>query len=85
MYDYLFLTFAVAFAAAFVLLLLKKWGIVEWLQVHGSDLISRMANCDFCLSWWLCLIVSAILCLTTQNPLTLLTSILATPITRKLQ
>lgn len=45
-------TLAIAFAAAFVLGLLRKWGAVEWLQIHGNGFFSKMANCDFCLSWW---------------------------------
>ena len=42
----------VAMLAAFVVTLAKKWGLVEYMQVHGNDLFSRMANCDFCLSFW---------------------------------
>lgn len=85
MLVYLFVTAAVALAAAFALLLLKKWGIIEWLQVHGNDLISKMANCDFCLSWWTCLVVSIVSAILAQDPLCILTAIMATPLTRKLQ
>lgn len=85
MLVYLFVTAAVALAAAFALLLLKKWGIIEWLQVHGNDLISKMANCDFCLSWWMCLVVATVAAILAQDPLRILTAIMATPLTRKLQ
>ena len=44
--------FMVALEAAFVILLAKKLGIIEWMQVHGSEFISKMASCDFCLSFW---------------------------------
>lgn len=85
MLVYLFVTAAVALAAAFALLLLKKWGIIEWLQVHGNDLISKMANCDFCLSWWTCLVVAIVAAILAQDPLCILTAVMATPLTRKLQ
>lgn len=85
MLVYLFTTAAVALAAAFALLLLKKWGIIEWLQVHGNDLISKMANCDFCLSWWTCLVVATVAAILAQDPLCILTAVMATPLTRKLQ
>ena len=45
-------TLLVAFAAAFVLLLLQKWGVIEYVQVHGNDFFSEMFQCNFCLSWW---------------------------------
>lgn len=44
--------------SAFILILMQKWGIIEWLQVHGWEYISRAANCDFCLSWWVSLVVA---------------------------
>ena len=45
------LVYSVAFAlwVAFVLLLAYKVGIVEWMQVHGNELVSKMAHCDFCM------------------------------------
>ena len=46
--------------AAFFITLAKKWGIVEQLQVRGNDLISEMANCDFCMSWWVCVTLTLI-------------------------
>ena len=54
--------FIVALVAAFNILLAKKLGIIEWMQVHGSEIVSKMASCDFCLSFWmgsaLCLCVA---------------------------
>lgn len=85
MYDYLFVTIAVALVAAFVLLLLKKLGVVEWMQVHGNDFISQLAGCDFCLSWWTCLIIATVAAVVVQDPFTIITAIGAAPITRKLQ
>jgi hypothetical protein len=43
--------------AAYALVLLSKWGVVEWMQVRGCGLVSEMASCDFCLSWWMCVLM----------------------------
>lgn len=43
--------------AAYTLVLCDKWGIVEWLQVHGNEIVSEMASCGFCLSWWVCVLL----------------------------
>ena len=82
---YLLITIVVALVASFVLLLFKKIGIVEWLQVHGDDLISELAHCDFCLSWWLSLIVAIIAAAIVGDWWVIITAVLATPICRKLQ
>lgn len=82
---YLIIAVAVALVASFFLLLFKKIGIVEWLQVHGSDLISELAHCDFCLSWWLSLIIAIIAAAIIGDWWVIATAVLATPICRKLQ
>lgn len=46
--------------AAFFITLAKKWGVVEHLQVMGNDLISEMAHCDFCMSWWACVVLTLV-------------------------
>lgn len=38
--------------SAWVVILLKKWGVTEWVQVHGSAFFGKLASCDFCLNWW---------------------------------
>lgn len=50
----------VSLFAAFVVLLAYKLGIVEWLQVHGSKEIAELAHCDFCMSWWASVVITAI-------------------------
>lgn len=85
MFDVFIESGIVALTAAFIILLLKKWGVVEWLQVHGSNLVSQMANCDFCLSWWTSLLVAIALALCIDDWRTAFVSVLATPICRKLQ
>ena len=70
--------------ATFFLLLAYKWGVIEWLQVHGNDFVSQLANCTFCLSWWTCLAVSLIFIIESRDITFLFIPVIATPITRKM-
>lgn len=75
----------VATAAAFVLGLAVKWKILEWLQVHApTEFISRLFNCKFCCSWWVCLGICVTLWVVTGAWLLMLVPICATVITREL-
>lgn len=71
--------------AAFVLLLLGKWGFIDWLVIHGNNLLSQMAQCQFCLSWWANVILTILLCVYVQDFSAhyILIPFVATPITRK--
>lgn len=70
--------------ATFFLLLAYKWGVIEWLQVHGNNFVSQLANCTFCLSWWTCLAVSLIFIIESRDITFLFVPVIATPITRKM-
>lgn len=87
-YDFLFyyLTTAVIIAciAAFVLSLLYKWELIEYMQVHGNDFVSKLASCNFCLSWWCCCLVAFTAFLATGETALLLTPFCATKLTQKL-
>ena len=82
MVDYFIIILLASLASAFFINLGKKWGIVEWLQIHGSELISRMAHCDFCLSWWMNVLLCAILSVTTGCLHFLVVPFFSTMITR---
>jgi hypothetical protein len=69
---------------SFLLLLAYKIGIVEWLQVHGGDFISKMAHCDFCMSWWLSVLVTLIIFCFLGDSSLISVPFLATPIARRL-
>ena len=47
---------------SWVVILLRKLGVLEILQVQGNKFISKLASCDFCLNWWLswCVVVVAL-------------------------
>lgn len=72
----------IALGAAFILLLLRKWRITEWVQVHGNDFFSKMFSCDFCLSFWCSVVLSFVLSVFTLEPSYMALPIITTPITR---
>lgn len=84
MKAFLFYTVVVALVAAFLLTLLKKWGVVEYVQVHGNDFFVKMFNCGFCLSWWAGVALAILLAFITGNPALLLVPFCSTMITRYL-
>ena len=47
----------VALAAAFVVLLVKKWGWAEWMQIHGDKYLSQLFRCELCMSFWAAMII----------------------------
>lgn len=74
----------VALWVAFLLLLAYKVGLIEWMQVHGWKLISQMAQCDFCMSWWLSVIITLVVLCFTGDVMLLVVPFLSTPIARRL-
>nr|DAW08643.1 MAG TPA: Protein of unknown function (DUF1360) [Caudoviricetes sp.] len=84
MIDFIIFTTLLACFAAFILTLLYKWGVVEWLQIHGNNFFSQMAHCDFCMSWWVCLSLAIGASVLTGNYYLLLAPFFSTIITRNL-
>lgn len=82
--EMIFCAVVVALLAAFTLQLLRKWDVIEWLQVHGSPLISRAANCSFCLSWWCAWVFAIAFTITSGDTSWLVAPFLSTPLTRVL-
>ena len=72
----------VALLAAFMVLLLKKWGVTEWMQVHGDSFSSKLFSCDLCMSFWAAVVVCVVLVCVFENAAYLLLTALTTPITR---
>lgn len=72
----------VALIAAFGVLLMKKWGIAEYFQVHGNRFFSQLFSCDLCMSFWTCLVLSVLLAVVTSEPRMIVLAIPATPLTR---
>ena len=74
----------VALVAAFAILLAKKLGAVEWLQVHGDRFMSQMASCDFCMSFWAGTIVFVLISCAYDDPVLVFGGMFSCPITRYL-
>lgn len=85
MFWLLIYSIVVALVAAFVVVLLKKWGVAEYMQVHGDRFISQLFSCDFCMSWWASVFVMLLsVSFVGDNAVYLLAPVLATPIARYL-
>jgi hypothetical protein len=74
----------VACVVAFLLLLAHKVGIVEYMQVHGDKYISKMAQCDFCMSFWLSVFLMVAIVWVTGYCELILLPVVSTPIARRL-
>ena len=85
MNDLIVYSMIVALVAAFVVVLLKKWGVAEYMQVHGDRFTSQLFSCDFCMSWWASVFVMLLsVSFVGNNAVYLLAPVLATPIARYL-
>ena len=73
-----------ALLAAFVVLLVKKWGIAEYWQIHGNDFVSKLFSCDLCMSFWACVIISVVATVALGDVRMVLVPFMAMPITRML-
>lgn len=46
-------------AVRFVITVLDKWGILEWMQSRSNEFFHKLLTCSFCRSFW----TAAILCI----------------------
>lgn len=74
----------IALGAAFVVLLIKKWGIAEWVQVHGNGFFSKLFSCDLCMSFWAAVVLSVITAIMVGDVWIFSLPMFTTPITRML-
>jgi hypothetical protein len=78
----------VGLLSAFIILFITKIGLRDWVQVHGSELINKLFSCQFCLSFWVGVLISCILLIFITftggylQPLYIFIPICSTPITR---
>ena len=72
----------VALLAAFVVLLVKKWGIAEYWLIHGNDFVAKLFSCDLCMSFWACVIVSLVATVALGDVRMMAVPFMAMPITR---
>lgn len=72
----------IALAAAFAILLIGKLGIRDNVITKAPKLISQLFDCDFCLSFWVSVILAAILAIFFREMSIIFIPIISTPITR---
>jgi hypothetical protein len=72
----------IALAAAFVILLIGKLGIRDSIITKAPKLISQLFDCDFCLSFWVSVILAIILAIFFREMSIIFIPIISTPITR---
>lgn len=83
MTQVLFTIVVVALAAAFVVLLVKKWGIAEWYQINGDGFTSRLFSCDLCMSFWAAVMLLPLVAIYICGDMWILTvPVFSTPLTR---
>lgn len=74
----------VALATAFVVLVVKKWGWAEWMQIHGDKFLSKLFSCDLCMSFWAGLFISFAFVCWYDDPIYMIMPVFTTPLTRML-
>lgn len=73
-----------ALISAFVILLITKIGLRDFIIEQGPKLISKMFNCDFCLSFWTNVFIALIMAASMECLSFIIIPILAAPVTRVL-
>lgn len=84
MMAFVFATLIIALFSTFAILLTERLGYREKLQIRAPKLIAELFSCDFCLSFWVCLIWSVVFSVITCNIVYILCCITSPPLTRKL-
>lgn len=75
---------AVSLFSAFVILLLGKIGIRETVVIKAPKIISQLFDCDFCLSFWVAVVLSVSLSVIFGYLPFVTIPVFSTPITRHL-
>lgn len=97
MNSFLGIVVVVALVVAFLYILMNKWGIWEYLQVHADGwlekiwptlawkgLFNQLFSCSFCTTWWMSVIICLVLAICIGNWAILLVPFCSTPISRYL-
>ena len=61
MNEFILMTLVIVGVSAWVITVLYKWGVLNYLYKKIEwPLFKKMLECDFCLSWWTCVLVSVV-------------------------
>lgn len=67
MLEYVLIVILVALFAAWVRIVMNKWGITEWCLVNLPELLAKLVECTFCSAFWLATIIGVILAICTYG------------------
>lgn len=84
MLNYAIYILLISLLCDFIIVVLDKFGILELLQVSRYKLISKLANCKFCLGFWLSLIFSIVLVIIFKDIIFVFIPIFVAPIVKLL-
>lgn len=82
MVNFIFVTVCIALIAAFIILLIGKIGLREYIVLVAPKLISKLFSCDFCLSFWLAFALAILASLICNSLILVAIPLFSTPITR---
>ena len=71
-----------ALLSAFVLSLMQKWKVLEWLQVHANEFFYKMFTCRFCMSFWVAMIICIFVAVITGKWIVLLAPMFSCNLTK---
>ena len=74
----------IALMTAFIVLLIGKLGIRDYIIIRGPKKVSQLFSCDFCLCFWVGLTITLLAHFIVAWPYTLILPICSTPIARYL-
>ncbi len=84
MIAFICLMFCVALFAAFIIIFLVTTGLRELVVATAPRFVSQLFSCDYCLSWWVAVVLSVVAAVIMGDAALLLIPFMSTPITRAL-
>lgn len=82
MYNLLIYAIVIALLSAFVILFANKIGLIEYLVNIPNKFISKLGQCNFCMSFWIALFISIIIIVLTKDLKYIFIPIISSPISR---
>lgn len=80
-----YISIATAALSAFVLIVLEKWEVVAWLQMHATRIFGIFRDlpfCNFCLLFWIGMIITIPIIFLTSNIFYIVAPALSAPIAK---
>ena len=82
MLNLLVYSFLVASLSAFIVIILHKTRIIDGLSKSTNSYLYKLSQCNFCLSFWVSLVISCLVVVYTGNILYMAIPVISSPISR---